>query len=97
MSEQKHICGLTGKEFATEEEYLSHVSEVTGHTPRDLEHFGVQGIRVAQKALARTGSLGKKQNKEIDAKLAKVREEDVDSSIRAKRADKTKIFGRLVR
>lgn len=97
MSTQKHVCGLTGKVFDSEEEYLSHTSEVTGHTPRDLEHFGAQGLRVAQKALDRTGSLNSKQKKEIDAKLKTVREEDVDGSIRDKRHDKTKIFGRLVR
>lgn len=94
---QEHVCGLTGRRFATEQEYLDHTSDVTGHTPRDLEHHGAQGVRVAEKALNRTGSLKAKQKKEIDAKLKTARESDLDKKIRNKRHDKTKIFGKLTK
>lgn len=94
---QEHVCGLTGKRFATEEEYLSHVSEVTGHTPRDIEHHGAQGIRVAEKALNRTGSLKTKQKNDIEKRLDTVRSEDVDAKVREKRSEKTTIFKRLTK
>jgi predicted nucleic acid-binding Zn-ribbon protein len=31
-----HICGQCGKKFATEKDYLGHVCEKTGVTPRTL-------------------------------------------------------------
>lgn len=34
----KHIDGVTGLVFETEEDYLNHVSPVTGATPKDIEH-----------------------------------------------------------
>lgn len=94
---QEHVCGLTGKRFASEEEYLAHTSEVTGYTPRDLEHHGAQGLRVAEKALARTGSLKTKQKNEIEKKLDHVRKDNVDTAIRDKRSEKTAIFKRLTK
>jgi hypothetical protein len=54
---EKHIDGLTGQEFDSHEEYLAHVSPVTGYKPTDLEHHGLTGVRIAKAALQRTDSL----------------------------------------
>jgi hypothetical protein len=53
MEPEKHICGKCGKEFATEEEYLGHVCEVTGFTPRDMEHQGEDFKAISDAAIAR--------------------------------------------
>lgn len=34
----KHIDGITGLVFETEEAYLNHVSPVTGHNPTEVQH-----------------------------------------------------------
>lgn len=39
MEKQKHVCGRCKKEFSSEEKYLEHVCEETGHTPKEPEHF----------------------------------------------------------
>jgi len=49
----KHIDGLTGAVFETEEAYLNHVSPVTGKTPKDPEHLGENFKRVSDAAVAR--------------------------------------------
>lgn len=90
----KHIDGLTGQEFSTEEEYLAHVSPVTGYKPTDLEHHGVQGLRIAKKALERTGSLKKENEDELDVKIEKVREDKVDEKVRgAKKGNRKLVKG----
>lgn len=66
----KHIDGLTGRVFDTEEEYLAHVSPVTGFKPTDLEHHGQRGILVAKKALERTGSLNTEVETELNSKMS---------------------------
>ena len=53
----KHIDGVTGLVFDTEEDYLNHTSPETGHTPKDLEHQDIltdgQFSRVADAAIER--------------------------------------------
>lgn len=53
----KHVDGLTGLVFETEEDYLNHKSPVTGFTPKDVEHqdalTGGQFSKQAEKALER--------------------------------------------
>lgn len=53
----KHIDGVTGLVFETEEAYLNHVSPETGFTPKDIEHqdalTGGQASKVAEAALKR--------------------------------------------
>lgn len=84
----QHICGLTGKVFDSAEAYYDHVSEVTGFTPRDLEHQGTRGIMVAKEALRRTGKLTKTREAELDAKLDEVRGQDIDHSLMAAKRDR---------
>lgn len=78
----KHIDGLTGEVFETEAEYLAHVSPVTGYKPTDIEHHGLRGLRVAEKALERTGSLKGAVKTDVEAKLTKVRDEEVETKVR---------------
>lgn len=94
---QEHVCGLTGQRFASEQEYLDHTSEVTGYKPTDIEHHGVQGIKVAEKALERTGSLKAKVKTDLNTKLSEVRAKDVDGKVREKQAAKSITFSRLTR
>lgn len=68
----KHIDGLTGQEFDTEEEYLAHTSPVTGYKPTDIEHQGKRAILIAKKALERTGSLTDEVKAELDETFEKV-------------------------
>jgi len=91
---QKHICGLSGEEFNSVEEYRNHTSKVTGYKPTDLEHQGVRGLRIAEKALARTGSLKAKQKATIEKQLTSVREGAVEEKLKVKRRAKVQIFGR---
>lgn len=53
----KHIDGASGLVFETDEDYLNHVSPVTGFTPKDVEHqdalTGGRFSRQAEKALER--------------------------------------------
>lgn len=49
----KHVDGLTGAVFETEEAYLNHVSPVTGHTPQEPEHLGPEFVAVQKAALER--------------------------------------------
>lgn len=51
----RHIDSPTGKVFNSEEEYLEHVSPVTGYKPTDLRHQGKRGILVAKASLKRKG------------------------------------------
>ena len=81
MEPEKHVDGLTGKVFATEEEYLEHISPVTGFTPRDIQHHGSAGIRVAEAALKRTGSLTSEMEAELEATKDTVVTENVDHSL----------------
>lgn len=77
MSEQQHVDGLTGKVFATEQEYLDHISPVTGFTPKDLEHHGSAGLRIAEAALKRTGSLTEEIKAELESKQENVTTADL--------------------
>jgi len=70
----KVICGLSGLVFDSDEEYLNHVSPITGYTPKDPEHFGANFLRQSKKALERTGSLDEKTAKAIDKKIKTVEE-----------------------
>lgn len=79
---EKHIDALTGREFDTEEEYLAHVSPITGFTPGEIEHQGLTGIRVAREALKRTGSLKKKAKQELDTSEETVRTRNVEARIK---------------
>lgn len=65
----KVIDSLTGVEFETYQDYLNHVSPVTGFRPTDPEHHGKRGLLVAKKALGRTGSLSPATENAIDAQL----------------------------
>lgn len=53
----KHIDAVSGLVFETDEDYLNHVSLVTGFTPKDVEHqdelTGGQFSKQAEKALER--------------------------------------------
>jgi hypothetical protein len=35
----KHVCGVSGLVFDTEEAYLNHVSPVSGFKPTEIEHL----------------------------------------------------------
>lgn len=35
----RQVDSVTGLVFETEEAYLNHVSPVSGHTPKDIEHL----------------------------------------------------------
>ncbi len=48
-----HIDSLTGAVFPTEEAYLAHVSPVTGTTPVNPEHHGLEFMQVQKAALER--------------------------------------------
>ena len=52
----KHIDGLTGLVFETEEAYLKHKSPATGFTPEDPEHLGEEFKAVQAAALKRGAS-----------------------------------------
>lgn len=91
----KQIDGLTGQVFDTKEEYLNHVSPVTGYKPTDIEHHGTQGLLIAKKALARTGSLTKKKEEEIDKKIKKVKDEKVDEKIKEARKSQKGTIAKL--
>lgn len=49
----KHIDGLTGLVFDTEEAYCNHTSPVTGVTPADIEHQGPEFAAISEEALKR--------------------------------------------
>lgn len=55
--EGKHVDGVTGLVFDTEEDYLNHVSPETGYKPTDIEHQDVltdgQFSKVSESALER--------------------------------------------
>lgn len=38
MAKESHVCSPCGSKFGTEQEYLDHVCDVTGATPKDIEH-----------------------------------------------------------
>lgn len=82
----QHIDGLTGQVFETKEEYLAHVSPVTGYTPADIEHHGERGILVAKKALGRTGSLDTNAEAGLDTALDNVKNNDVEHKLAEVRA-----------
>lgn len=48
----KHVDGLTGLVFATEEDYLNHVSPVTGHKPTEFAHMVATDENAQQRSLA---------------------------------------------
>jgi len=81
MKNQKHICGLTGQVFNTEQEYLDHVSPATGFKPTDPEHQGTIGILISKEALRRSGKLTKTVEKELDSQIEVVKTNDVDHKI----------------
>ena len=87
----KHVCGLTGKEFATREEYLAHVSPVTGFTPTDLQHQGTRGILVAKEALRRKGKLTKGREAELDAQIQEVSDAGIDDKLMRGRQEAKKL------
>ena len=89
MAKQKHVCGLTGKVFNTEKEYLEHVSPVSGYAPTDIRHHGVRGLQIAKAAIARVSKLTKTKEAEIDAQIAEVQEEGVDHKLMEARRDRT--------
>jgi len=82
----KVIDSLTGVEFDSYQEYLDHVSPVTGFKPSDPEHQGKRGLLVSKKALARTGSLSKEVEAEIESKLEVVRTSLVQEKLADQRA-----------
>lgn len=49
----KHICGQCQKGFDKEKDYLDHVCEVTGVTPKDPENLGAGFVAVSEAAVAR--------------------------------------------
>lgn len=61
----KHVDGVTGAVFETEEEYLNHVNAETGFTPKDIEHqdalTGGQFSVQAEAALKRGADAKKKK------------------------------------
>lgn len=81
MEPEKHVCGLTGKVFDSLEEYLAHTSPVTGFKPTDLEHHGSAGIRIAEAALKRTGSLSKEATIELEEKKETIATDNVDHQL----------------
>lgn len=46
-------CGQCNKEFQNEDQYLDHVCEVSGFTPRDPENLGEGFKAVSDAAIAR--------------------------------------------
>lgn len=59
----KHIDGLTGLVFATDEAYANHKSPVTGFSPKENEHQGEAFKAVSEAALER-GAARKAEEKE---------------------------------
>lgn len=72
MAAEKHVDGLTGQVFNSEQEYLDHVSPVTGFKPTELEHQGKRGVLVAKAALKRGGKLTKKAEADLDEKYVRL-------------------------
>lgn len=89
MPKQLHRCGLTGEVFNSEQEYLDHVSSVTGYKPTDIRHFGARAIQVAKAALSRKGKLTKTREAELDAQIDEVNEAGVDHKIMEARRDRS--------
>lgn len=81
MEPEFHVDGLTGKVFSSEQEYLDHVSPVTGFKPTDLEHHGSAGLRIAEAALQRTGSLTKEVQADLDEKKEIIESSQVDHEL----------------
>ena len=84
---EKHVCGLTGQVFATEAEYLNHVSTATGYKPTDPEHQGSVGLMISKEALRRGGKLTKTREAEIDAQIESVKGKNVDDKIMVARRE----------
>jgi len=88
---KRHVCGLSGKVFRTEEEYLEHTSPATGFSPKDLEHQGTRGVLVAKAAIARGGKLKKKIERELDEKMEVINKHDINHKLmEAKRKMKSR-------
>ena len=77
----KVIDSLTGVEFNSYQEYLDHVSPVTGYRPTDPEHQGKTGLLIAKQALKRTNSLGAEAEAKVDANLANVEASGIQKKI----------------
>lgn len=56
----KHVDGLTGLVFDTEEAYLEHTSPVTGYKPTEPEHQG-EGFKAISDAAIRRGEEKKEE------------------------------------
>lgn len=69
----KHICGQTGREFDTKQEYLEHVSEKTGFKPTEIEHQGRVGVLISKSALRRTNSLNEELEQDLNDKAEELR------------------------
>lgn len=82
----KVIDSITGQEFPNYEDYLNHKNPVTGHTPRDIQHHGKRGLMVARRALARTGSLEKRENA-LNAIQQEIEASEVDRKLRDRRGE----------
>lgn len=50
---QKHVCGVCGDEWLTEEEYLNHTCPKTNTTPTDPAHLGAEFAEVSAAAQER--------------------------------------------
>jgi hypothetical protein len=49
----RHVCGVCGDEWLTEDEYLNHVCPKTNVTPADPAHQGPEFAKVQEAALQR--------------------------------------------
>jgi hypothetical protein len=57
MEQEKHVCSACDGIFTTEKKYLDHECNVTGYTPKDIEHQDAltngDFSKVAEASLAR--------------------------------------------
>jgi len=63
------ICGKCLQEFKSDEDYASHVCEVSGLTPLDPEHLGEHFLKIQEKALER-GEVRKEIEQAAEAAVA---------------------------
>jgi hypothetical protein len=82
------ICSVCKNEFSDEQEYLDHTCFVTGHKPTEPEHLGEAFILQSKQALKRTKSLDKATEKELDAQIKVVKDEDIEHKLMLAKEDR---------
>lgn len=68
----KHIDSLSGLVFSTEEDYLNHVSPITGHKPVEPEHLGPEFLEIQKASLERAKEREEVDNVKQDEAIAEV-------------------------